>query len=81
MEEVKILENKPFAQNHDFRRFGENFHFHGVGPILGGIGRDFFLTLEISSDFHPHSDRGSSNSVLATKSSTQSFSRSIGTST
>ena len=45
MEEVKILENKPFAQNRDFRRFGSNFDFHGTGPILGGLAPIFFLVL------------------------------------
>ena len=37
VEEVKILENKPFAQNRDFRRFGGNFDFHVTGPILGRL--------------------------------------------
>ena len=44
MEEVKILENKPSAQNRDFRRFGENFDFHGTGPILGGLAPIFFYS-------------------------------------
>ena len=37
VEEVKILENKPFAQNRNFRRFGGNFDFRGTGLILGGL--------------------------------------------
>ena len=32
--EVKIPENEPFRQNHDFRHFGGNFDFYGTGPIL-----------------------------------------------
>ena len=43
VEEVKILENKPFAQNRDFRRFGGNLDFHGTGPILGGFAPIFFF--------------------------------------
>ena len=30
VEDVKILENKPFAQNREFRRFGGNFHIRGM---------------------------------------------------
>lgn len=35
MEEVKILENKPFVQNRDFRHFGGNFDLRHTGPVLG----------------------------------------------
>ena len=35
--EVKIPENEPFRQNHDFRHFGGNFDFYGTGPISGAI--------------------------------------------
>ena len=45
MEEVKILENEPFAQNRDFRRFGGNFEIHVTGPILGRLAPIFFLLL------------------------------------
>ena len=44
MDEVKILENKPFAQIRDFRRFGGNFDFRGMGPILGGLAPIFFCS-------------------------------------
>ena len=48
MKEVKILENKSLAQNRDFRRFGENFHFLGTGSILGGSAPNLFQTLLVS---------------------------------
>ena len=45
VEEFKILDSKPFAQNRDFRRFGGNFCFRGMGPIFGGLAPIFVLLL------------------------------------
>ena len=46
--EVKIPENEPFHQNHDFRHFGGNFDFYSTGPILGRLTPFFFCCLIIA---------------------------------
>ena len=43
VEGVKILENKPFAQNCDFQSFGGNVDICGMGPISGVYTPIFFL--------------------------------------